>query len=86
MLPRVRDIRRLGAAALDLAWTACGRFDAYYERGLKPWDEAAGLLIAHGVGLHSRELVAEGPDQAGVVVAGEAVITELYGLVAGSAT
>ncbi len=38
VLPRVRDIRRVGAAALDLAWSACGRFDAFYERGLNPWD------------------------------------------------
>ena len=44
LLPRVRDIRRVGAAALDLAWCACGRFDAYYERGVKPWDVAAGSL------------------------------------------
>jgi myo-inositol-1(or 4)-monophosphatase len=83
LLPRVRDIRRLGAAALDLAWTACGRYDAYYERGLKPWDEAAGLLIAQRAGLAARELPAEGPDPAGVVVAGEAVMAELYELVSG---
>src|SRR5205823_6489860 len=38
LLPRVRDIRRVGAAALDLAWCACGRFDAYYERGVHRWD------------------------------------------------
>src|SRR5205807_6291231 len=42
VLPQVRDIRRVGAAALDLAWCSCGRFDAYYERGVKPWDIAAG--------------------------------------------
>ena len=42
LLPRVRDIRRFGSAALDLAWTAAGRYDAYYERGVKPWDVAAG--------------------------------------------
>jgi myo-inositol-1(or 4)-monophosphatase len=48
VLPRVRDIRRLGAAALDLAWVACGRFDAYYEGYEAPmnaWDVAAGLLL-----------------------------------------
>ncbi|MDQ2896641.1 MAG: inositol monophosphatase, partial [Actinomycetota bacterium] len=37
VLPRVRDIRRAGAAALDLAWCACGRYDGYWERGVKPW-------------------------------------------------
>ena len=44
-LARSQGVRRCGAAALDLAWTACGRFDAYYEDGLKPWDSAAGCLI-----------------------------------------
>lgn len=46
VLPEVRDIRRVGAAALDLCWVGCGRVDAYYERGLKPWDWAAGALVA----------------------------------------
>lgn len=50
LLPRVRDIRRLGSAALDLCAVACGRLDAYYERGLAPWDEAAGGLIAQEAG------------------------------------
>jgi myo-inositol-1(or 4)-monophosphatase len=44
LLPDVRDIRRFGAAALDLAWLAAGRFDAYYETGLRPWDWEAGAL------------------------------------------
>jgi len=51
VLPRVRDIRRLGAAALDLCLAAEGRLDAYYERGLAPWDHAAGALIAAEAGL-----------------------------------
>src|SRR4051794_37882191 len=42
VLPRIRDIRRAGAAALDLAWLAAGRLDGYYERGPNPWDWAAG--------------------------------------------
>jgi len=50
VLPRVRDIRRAGAASLDLCAVACGRVDAYYERGLKPWDLAAGGLIAAEAG------------------------------------
>jgi len=45
LLPRVRDIRRAGAAALDLAYVAAGRVDAFYERGLKRWDEAGGRLL-----------------------------------------
>jgi myo-inositol-1(or 4)-monophosphatase len=81
VLPRVRDIRRVGAAAMDLAWTACGRFDAYYERGVKPWDIAAGSLIAARAGLDVRELVATDEDAAGVLVAPAAVIEELAELV-----
>jgi myo-inositol-1(or 4)-monophosphatase len=50
VIPRVRDIRRMGAASLDLCAVACGRADAYYERGLKPWDVAAGVLIAQEAG------------------------------------
>jgi myo-inositol-1(or 4)-monophosphatase len=46
LLPRVRDIRRFGAAAADLCLLAAGRVDAYYERGTAEWDRAAGLLIA----------------------------------------
>jgi myo-inositol-1(or 4)-monophosphatase len=50
LLPRIRDLRRAGAAALDLAYVAAGRVDAFYERGLKRWDEAAGLLLVHEAG------------------------------------
>lgn len=50
VLPRVRDIRRMGAASVDLCSVACGRVDAYYERGLQPWDHAAGTLIATEAG------------------------------------
>jgi myo-inositol-1(or 4)-monophosphatase len=50
VLPQVRDIRRLGGAAVDLCALACGRVDAYYERGLQPWDSAAGALIATEAG------------------------------------
>jgi myo-inositol-1(or 4)-monophosphatase len=47
---RSRAVRRFGSAALDLAWTAQGRYQAYYERGVKPWDIAAGLLIVREAG------------------------------------
>ena len=50
LLPRARDIRRMGAAALDLCWVACGRLDAFYEKGLQSWDLAAGSLIAREAG------------------------------------
>ncbi|MFB6612296.1 inositol monophosphatase family protein [Agromyces sp. NPDC056379] len=50
LLPLVRDIRRSGSGALDLCSVAAGRLDAYYERGLSPWDHAAGALIAQEAG------------------------------------
>ncbi|GGF11472.1 inositol monophosphatase family protein [Subtercola lobariae] len=50
LIGQVRDIRRIGAAALDLCYLAAGRYDAYYERGLNPWDHAAGALIAAEAG------------------------------------
>jgi myo-inositol-1(or 4)-monophosphatase len=81
LLPRVRDIRRAGAAALDLCWSACGRYDAYYERGLHDWDLAAGALIAQRAGLVVRRLPQSDADPWGVVVAPEALIDELYDLV-----
>lgn len=56
LLPQVRDIRRFGSAALDLAWTAAGRYDAYYERGSHRWDVAAGTLICVRAGLEVRDL------------------------------
>ncbi|MET7357807.1 inositol monophosphatase family protein [Streptomyces sp. NPDC005562] len=50
LIPRVRDIRRAGSAAIDLCDVAAGRLDAYYERGLNPWDYAAGELVAREAG------------------------------------
>jgi myo-inositol-1(or 4)-monophosphatase len=47
---KVEDIRRYGAASLDLAWVAAGRMDAYFEIGLKPWDVAAGALLVREAG------------------------------------
>ncbi len=50
LLPSVRDIRRAGAASVDLCWLARGRVDVYYERGLQHWDRAAGALVAAEAG------------------------------------
>jgi myo-inositol-1(or 4)-monophosphatase len=83
VLPRVRDIRRAGAAALDLAWCACGRCDGYYERGVKPWDVAAGGLLAARAGLEVRTLAAGGDGPEGLLAAPPAVVDELLGLVLG---
>jgi len=82
MLPRVRDVRRMGSAALDLAWTAAGRYDAFYERGVKIWDTAAGTLLCSCAGLSVRELEAEDVLPAGVVVAPPGLMDGLAALVA----
>lgn len=50
VLEEARGIRRMGSAALDLAWVAAGRFDAYWEFGLGPWDIAAGMLLIRQAG------------------------------------
>ena len=81
VLPRVRDIRRVGAAAVDLAWSACGRFDAYYERGVQHWDVAAGLLVCARAGLEARRLEARNGAPAGVLVAPEPLVEPLLELV-----
>jgi myo-inositol-1(or 4)-monophosphatase len=81
VLPVARDVRRAGAAALDLCWCACGRLDAYYERGVKRWDVAAGGLIAACAGLSVRQLPAVDGLPDGVVVAPAAMIDELYAMV-----
>ncbi len=78
ILPRVRDIRRAGAAALDLCMVACGRLDGYYERGLSPWDWAAGSLIAAEAGAAVLPLTDE---PFGLVVASPAIAEDLAQLV-----
>lgn len=80
LLPQVRDIRRLGSAALDLVWTAAGRYDAYYERGVKHWDVAAGRLVCERAGLAVRELEPAPPAAGGLVVAPPALLDPLAAL------
>ena len=81
LLPEVRDIRRFGAAALDLAWCAAGRYDAYYERGVHRWDVAAGALICERAGLAVEPLAAAPPQGDGLLVAAPALVGPLRGLV-----
>jgi myo-inositol-1(or 4)-monophosphatase len=82
LLPEVRDIRRFGSAALDLAWTAAGRYDAYYEFGVHRWDVAAGQILCEAAGLAYRELPASGVLPAGVAVAPPALLDDLLALLA----
>ena len=80
LLPRARDIRRAGAAALDLAWVAAGRVDAYYDRGLKAWDLAAGELLVQEAGGSVRALGGTPPGV--IAAASRELLDELAALVA----
>ncbi|CAM3636757.1 inositol monophosphatase family protein [Smaragdicoccus niigatensis] len=72
LLPHVRDIRRLGSAALDLCLLAAGQVDAYYEHGLNVWDWAAGALIAQEAGAAVELPAADAAGNAGHIVAASA--------------
>ena len=80
VLPQVRDIRRAGAAALDLCDVACGRLDGYYEQGLQPWDLAAGRLIVTEAGGSISGLGGRAPSEAMVVAAGPGLHSALADL------
>jgi len=82
VLRAARDLRRIGSAAMDLAWTASGRLDAFYERGLNPWDAAAGMLICARAGLEVRTLAPADGLPGGVLAAPAAFAGELEALVA----
>ncbi len=77
LLPRVRDIRRFGSAALDLCHVADGRLDVYYERGLNPWDFAAGWLVAEEAGARVTSLDEGHPGEAMTIAGGPTVHAEL---------
>jgi myo-inositol-1(or 4)-monophosphatase len=80
LLPQVADIRRLGAASLDLCAVAAGRLDAYFEAGLNPWDYAAGALIAAEAGCAVSGLAGRMPSPAMTAVAGSATAEEFFAL------
>ena len=80
LLPQVRDIRRTGSAALNLCELAAGRLDVFVEQGLKPWDLAAGGLVATEAGLVVSGLGGE-PDERLVMAAHPAIAEEYFGLV-----
>lgn len=81
VLPRIRDIRRAGSAALDLAWVAAGRLDGFFESTMKRWDRAAGELLVREAGGRLGELPAPYSDDSGVVAAGSRLFGDLYDLV-----
>lgn len=77
VLPNVRDIRRLGSCALDLCLVASGDLDAYYERGVKPWDHAAGALIVQEAGGIVRGLANPMPNEKMIIAATPKVLPAL---------
>jgi len=82
LLPRVRDIRRIGSAALDLCRVAEGTLDVLYERGLNPWDIAAGELVAREAGADVRGLRGRAASADMAVVGPPATVAELADLLA----
>jgi myo-inositol-1(or 4)-monophosphatase len=81
IVPRVRDIRRGGSAALDMAWAAAGRLDGYFEFGTMPWDSAAGELLCAAAGLTVTPLGARDGLPAGIMVAPPALTPQLLALI-----
>lgn len=80
VLPQVRDVRRVGAASLDLCAVASGRVDCYYEQGLKAWDLAAGGLVAEEAGVRVTGLHGHPAGEALVVAGREPLVQALLSL------
>ncbi|MEM9766109.1 MAG: inositol monophosphatase family protein, partial [Pseudomonadota bacterium] len=80
LMPRCAGMRRAGAAALDLAYVAAGRLDGFWERGLQPWDMAAGLLMVREAGGFVEALsdAEANPFGTGDVVAANAEVFERF--------
>jgi myo-inositol-1(or 4)-monophosphatase len=70
LMPHVAGIMRFGSAALDLAWVAHGRFDGYWELGIKPWDIAAGELLVREAGGYATDVGTGNPLETSNIVAG----------------
>jgi len=78
---QIRDIRRAGAAAIDLCFVACGRIDAYFEENLHQWDIAAGILIAHEAGCRSGDFSGNAPRPAEILTSAPAIYDQLSQLI-----
>ncbi|MEZ3160631.1 inositol monophosphatase family protein [Microbacterium sp. BWT-B31] len=77
IMPIARDVRRIGSAALDLASVAAGRLDGYFERGLNPWDHAAGELLVREAGGRFHRSLRPGQTRALTVAAGAQIFDDL---------
>ena len=80
LIDRIADIRRIGAASLDLCAVAAGRLDGYFEVGLNPWDWGAGLLIAQEAGAVVSGLRGRAPGEQMTAVAGPSCAADLFAL------
>jgi myo-inositol-1(or 4)-monophosphatase len=78
---QIRDIRRAGAAAIDLCFVACGRIDAYFEENLHQWDISAGILIAHEAGCRSGDFSGHTPRPAEILTTAPAIFDQLSQLI-----
>lgn len=85
VLPHVRDVRRFGSAALDLAWVAAGRLDGFYETALNPWDWAGGALLVAEAGGSVVELPPSDGLSAGLLATRPSLVGPLLALVQGRA-
>ena len=78
---QIRDIRRAGAAAIDLCFVACDRIDAYFEENLHQWDISAGILIAHEAGCRSGDFSGHTPRPAEILTTAPAIFDQLSQLI-----
>ncbi|MDL5485735.1 inositol monophosphatase family protein [Microbacterium wangruii] len=83
VMPLARDIRRIGVASLDLAYVAAGRLDGYFERGLNPWDHAAGVLMVQEAGGIAVGVDGGAPSRDMTIVGGEQLVDRLAAIVFG---
>ena len=81
VMPLARDIRRIGAASLDLAYVAAGRLDGYFERGLNPWDHAAGVLLVQEAGGVAVGMPGDAPNRDMTIVGNRALVQRLADVV-----
>ena len=81
MIGQIRDVRRFGAAAVDLCHVAAGRLDGYFEEWLGPWDLAAGELVAREAGCRTGDFSGGAVGTREVLVANPALFDDLAALV-----
>ena len=81
MIDRIRDVRRFGAASIDLCWVACGRLDAYFEENLHPWDVAAADLVVREAGARTGDFSGGPLRPAQVLAAPPAIFDGLAALI-----